>query len=127
MVWLILGTGVTIFLHVEIFVPLNNFLKIFNIFPLVFYWAIFLFTMVTAASVIYHVDKSYKLLNSLFLEYMESNKPTNKHGRAYKQITMLKISTIIERLAKKKDGISCWTLFTINYFRVYGVSYTSLP
>ena len=28
----------------------------------------------------------------------------------------------IERVAKKKVGFSCWTLFTIDYFKCYGVS-----
>ena len=28
---------------------------------------------------------------------------------------------MIERVSKKKVGISCWVLFTITYFRCYGV------
>ena len=36
---------------------------------------------------------------------------------------MLQALTLIERLAKKDIGFTCWKLFTINYFRSYEVCY----
>jgi hypothetical protein len=99
MIWAILGTAIIIFLYVEIFVPLDVVLRSIIVFPLAFYWSIFLFTLVTAASVIYHVNKSYKLLNSLVSNYVFYQ----KHKRSYKTVSICKVILVLSAVA----SLSC--------------------
>ena len=66
-VWLLIGTLLVLIIYVDIFSKTNLFVKIILFYITIFYIFLFIFTIITAASINYHNRKTYKLLNSLYL------------------------------------------------------------
>ncbi|CAG2175817.1 unnamed protein product [Oppiella nova] len=51
----------------------------------------------------------------------EKTGPNRAQNKAHAIHTKIKLMTMIERMAEKRVGFSCWKLFTINYFRCYEI------
>ena len=71
--WFVFASAIVLFLYIVIFVDLPTVVKIVSAYTLLIYFIMFLFTIMTAASINYHARISYSSLNSLFISINKSN------------------------------------------------------
>ena len=132
-IWLILGISLVLFLFMITFVSLILIIKLIIIYFTIMGTICLLGTYSLPSSVNYHANRSYEILNSLFVNKLSK---TNKNERLllYNKVKcnsstiqlyflLFKVNIFIERIAKKKIGFTCWQIFIINYHRFYEVSY----
>ena len=132
LIWLIFSSQITLILNLILFLDINLALLLLFSYFLFLLIQIFLFVIFTASSVNTSANKSYKILNSLFISYSKRNcRPLNVFTKL--KVILPQVETLINfyfnqlqnfiaRTAEKRVGFSCWVLFTINYFRCYEVS-----
>ena len=66
-VWLLIGTLVVIIIYIGVFSNSKFIVKIIFHYGTIFYFSLFIFTIITAASINYQNRKTYKLLTSSYL------------------------------------------------------------
>ena len=72
--WLTFGIVIVLLLSLTFFTAIPITLQIIFIYLIIFATTSFLFIIFTASSVTSSANKSYKILNSLFLSYFQQNK-----------------------------------------------------
>ena len=137
--WVILGSNTSIYLYIVLFGRMKIHILIINIYTLFIFILTFLFVIFTASSVNFCANKSYRILKLFIISYSQQN--TSDYKRIltkfkvrgiflvieqFKLTNFTQILNLIGRVAKKNVGFTCWTLFTIDYYKCYEVSFPYL-
>ena len=72
--WLTYGLNIVMYLYITLFIPMAFFILIILIYVMIVIIISFLFIIITASSVTYSANKSYKTMNSLYVSYFKYNK-----------------------------------------------------
>ena len=135
-VWLTYGTTIVFLSMVLLFSELHLLPFLCVVYILTVFCVSFVFLITTSASVNSCANKAYTLLNSNLVIHKINFKTRKTSIKYFIKVFFVKCSiqfsyyflpnfykltNIMERIAKKNMGFSCWTLFTIDYFRCYGV------
>ena len=134
-IWLILGISLVLFLFMITFVSLILIIKLIIIYFTIMGTISLLGTYSLLSFVNYHANKTYEILNSLFVNKLSKTKKNERLLLYYKvkcnsstiqlYFLLFKVNIFIERIAKK-IGFTCWQIFIINYHRFYEVHYREL-
>ena len=89
--WFLFASAIVIFLYIVIFVNLPIPVKIVSAYSLLIYFTLFLFTIMTAASINYHAKKSYSSLNSLFISMKSCQQINESHNYKLIKVFILKL------------------------------------
>ena len=137
--WIVVGIMTIILIYVDVFISSEILIRISVHYVTMLFFGIFIFTIITAASINYDNRITYKLLNSLnFIIFLKMNYSQRDIISAKYKVTFFQtfkfiiifsnqyqLTQFIERVAKRKVGFTCWSIFIIDYFRCYGVMSTS--
>ena len=144
--WINFGSFNIIFLFVALFYPVIYFVKIIFIYVTIVFSLLFIFIIFNTSAVNYEAFKSYLILIKYYNLLSQTNRYTNNLAHISIKIKvglsegidftiiikiiiiiiLLQLLSFIERVSDKRVGFSCYTLFTINYFRCYEVCIHSI-
>ena len=137
--WIVVGIMTIILIYIDVFISSEILIRISVHYVTMLFFGIFIFTIITAASINYDNRITYKLLNSLNLKifskmnYSQRDIISAKYKVTFFQTfkfiiifsNQYQLTQFIERVAKRKVGFTCWSIIIIDYFRCYGVMSTS--
>lgn len=133
-VWFLFGLFLDLLIYATLFVPMSQDLKLFWFYYTSLIMVLYFFILSTVCSVNHEVNKSYPIVNSVYVEYSSGLKRRTSsstrnlikvYGKNVKLCmicTIIQLGHLIERLSKRDIGFSCWRLFSINYYKCYEVS-----
>jgi hypothetical protein len=133
-----------ILLFQSLFGKISLYFKIILFYSSIVLFLLLIILIITASSVSFEANKSYKLFNKLFIT-IGNNKQIWIHMKIkvfivtfnlfiilinFLIIFLLSIFwqllSLIERIAKNEIGFYCWKIFIFDYFRVYEVSFQKI-
>ena len=136
-IWSLLGIFIVCLLYLCVFGSIPILIRLSAGYFLILYVILYLFILSIASSVNSEANKSYKIFNSFIIKFHNTSELDSR--RLFINIMkvifiiiiiknfinfnfILQLNTIIERLAKRNIGFTCWLLFTVNYFKFYEVN-----
>ena len=94
-IWLFFGLIITLIIYIILFIPIALVIKSILIDCCIIVVLIFLFIIFTTSSVTYSANKSYKILNSLFISYSK----LNKHILYFRLFNKFKVNIFITNMS----------------------------